>query len=266
VLSAGSAKQASDRSPHVLVVDDDKDIRLLHQRALQRHGFQTTAAEDGESAIHAMETTSFDVVVTDIDMPNMNGIRLLECIRATDLDVPVIFVTGLPSIETAIQSVSLGALRYLTKPVDLGELVEVVSQAVSLHGFAKAKREAWRLVGGTDRFSADQAGLSSTFDRALGQLFVMYQPIVRWSSRSIYAYEALLCSQDVDLSTTASVIDAAERLGRFRDLGRTIRRAALRPMDCIGPDIPLFVNLHPAIGTARDRLCEDSLSGAVLAI
>jgi EAL domain-containing protein (putative c-di-GMP-specific phosphodiesterase class I)/ActR/RegA family two-component response regulator len=234
------------RSPHILLVDDDPPVREVYRRALQRYGFDITAVGNGESAILAMEGTSFDVVVTDIDMPQMNGIGLLERIRAQDLDVPVIFVTGLPSMETAIRSVSLGATRYLTKPVRLAELVEVVSEAVSLHGIARAKRDAWRLVGATDRFSADQAGLSSTFDRALHQLFVVYQPIVCWSSRSTYAYEALLRSRDRYLSTTASVIDAADRLGRFRDLGRIVRRAALEALDHLDPEIALFINLHPS--------------------
>lgn len=235
-----------NRGPHILVVDDNPRVRDVYRRALERQGFAVTAAVDGESAILAMKGTSFDVVVTDIDMPQLNGIRLLERIRAQDLDVPVVLVTGLPSMETAIQSVSLGAMRYLTKPVPLAELVEVVSQAVSLHGIARAKREAWRLVGATDRFSADQAGLSSTFDRALDKVFVVYQPIICWSSRTTYAYEALLRSRDRYLSTTASVIDAADRLGRFRDLGRVVRRTALEAIDHIDPEIALFVNLHPS--------------------
>jgi DNA-binding NtrC family response regulator len=77
------------------------------------------------------------VILSDIDMPGMNGlngIQLLECVRARDLDVPVVLITGNPSVETAIKAMEQGALRYLVKPVELEMFVKVAGDAVRLRG------------------------------------------------------------------------------------------------------------------------------------
>jgi EAL domain-containing protein (putative c-di-GMP-specific phosphodiesterase class I) len=194
----------------------------------------------------AIEAASFDVILSDIDMPGMSGIQLLERVRARDLDVPVVLITGNPSVETAIKAMEQGALRYLVKPVELEVLLKVAGDAVRLHRLAKAKRQALDLAGGVDRFVGDHAGLAASFGRALDSLYIAYQPIVSWAEKRVYAYEALLRSREPTLPHPGAVLDAAERLGRVHELGRVIRAKAIAPAVPLAEAALLFLNLHPS--------------------
>jgi EAL domain-containing protein (putative c-di-GMP-specific phosphodiesterase class I) len=149
------------------------------------------------------------------------------------------------------------------KPVELPELVKVAGDAVRLHRIAKAKRQALDLAGGVDRFFGDRAGLAASFDRALASLHIAYQPIVAWSTRTIYAYEALLRSREPNLPHPGAVLEAAERLGRVHELGRLIREKAMTPDQPIAEGALLFLNLHP------EDLLDDELfrpDGALAAV
>jgi EAL domain-containing protein (putative c-di-GMP-specific phosphodiesterase class I)/CheY-like chemotaxis protein len=242
---------ADDDRPRVLLVDDDPTVRQACARMLAAHGYVVETAGDGEAATEAIGRASFDVILTDIVMPGMNGIRLLDRVRERDLDVPVILLTGAPSLETAILAIERGALRYLIKPLEPGELVRVTDDAVRLHRIAKAKRQALELAGGVDRLVGDRAGLVAAFGRALDSRYMAYQPIVSSTTKRVFAYEALLRSREPSLPHPEAVIDAAERLGRVHDLGRAIRTKAVEPIGMLAEGVDLFLNLH-----ARDLLDE----------
>jgi EAL domain-containing protein (putative c-di-GMP-specific phosphodiesterase class I) len=245
-LSSDPTGTSPDPSgPRALVVDDDDAILRVHARALANKGFRVETAANGEAAVKALQRQPFDVILSDIDMPGMTGIQLLERIRAHDLDVPVIMVTGAPSVDTAAAALEHGALRYFQKPVELQVLVKAAEDAVRLHRLASAKRQALDLAGGPDRFIGDQAGLAASFGRALDSLYMAYQPIVSWSTRSVFAYEALLRSREPLLPHPQAVIDAAERLDRVHELGRKIRTMAVEPLGRLPKEVILFVNLHP---------------------
>jgi EAL domain-containing protein (putative c-di-GMP-specific phosphodiesterase class I)/ActR/RegA family two-component response regulator len=232
--------------PRVLVVDDDEALLRIHARALSAKGYRVETAPDGNAAVKALEEHTFDVILSDIDMPGMSGIGLLERVRAHDLDVPVVIITGAPSVDTAMAAMEHGALRYLVKPVELAVLVKVAGDAVRLHRIAKAKRQALDLAGGVDRFVGDRAGLLASFERTLESLYIAYQPIVSWSKRTVFAYEALLRSREPSLPHPGAVLDAAERLGRVHELGRRIRARAVEPLGTLPKDVVLFLNLHPS--------------------
>jgi len=241
-----------DDRPRALLVDDDPCVRHACARTLAAKGYVVETAADGEAAAKALEGASFDVILTDIVMPGMNGISLLARVRERDLDVPVLLFTGEPSLETSIQAIERGALRYLVKPLEAGELVKVTDDAVRLHRLAKAKRQALEIAGGVERLVGDRASLVAAFGRALESRYIAYQPIVSSSSRRVFAYEALLRSREPSLPNPESIIDAAERLGRVHDLGRAIRTKAVEPIGRLEKGIDLFLNLH-----SRDLLDEE---------
>src|SRR5262249_28187536 len=162
-------------------------------------------------------TNNYDLVLSDIDMPRLSGLALLERIRAHDLDVPVVLITGSPSLETAMAAIEHGALRYLPKPVDVQRLRTIAAHAVRLHRLARAKRLALDLAGEADRLVGDRAGLVASFGSALDTLWMAYQPIVSWSRQEVFGYEALLRSCEASLPHPGAILDAAERLGRLHD-------------------------------------------------
>src|SRR5438105_906465 len=92
----------------VLVVDDEPALLRAYVRWLESAGHAVASAGDGASAAKMVAEKTFDVVVSDIAMPGMDGLQLLRAVRAHDLDVPVILVTGTPAVETAIKAVELG--------------------------------------------------------------------------------------------------------------------------------------------------------------
>jgi EAL domain-containing protein (putative c-di-GMP-specific phosphodiesterase class I) len=237
--------QSREDSPVVLLVEDDDALLRIQERVLVRNGFRVVAAPDGQAALQALAKQSFDLVLSDIDMPGVNGLALLERVRRVDLDVPVVLVTGAPSMESALSAIENGALKYLVKPVSLEALVKVASDAVHLHLIAKLKRQALLLAGGAQHLVDGHSGLVASFDRALSTLHMAFQPIVRWSTRSILGYEALLRSHEPALPDPTSLLHAAEQLGRIHELGRAIRKKALEPFERLPHDSLLFLNLHP---------------------
>ncbi len=233
-------------APHVLVVDDDQVILQIHKAVLEGQGYSVTTAEDGETALRLVGADRFDVILTDLDMPGLNGLALLEGVRAFDLDVPFLLITGAPSTKSAIEALERGALRYLVKPVQLDALVKATSDAIRLHRLARAKRRMLDLAGGEDRLLADATGLAARLTRALETAFVAAQPIVSWTRRNVFAYECLLRSNEPTLPHPGAILDAAERLSRIHEVGRAVRRLAAATFANDASEALVFVNLHPS--------------------
>jgi len=250
----GIAAQSSEGT--VLLVEDDAAVRQVYTRLLSRSGFNVVSATNGSEAVKVFDIESIDLVVSDIGMPEMTGVDLLKALRLKDLDVPVILMTGNPQVETATEAVALGALRYLTKPVDVHELKRVALKAVRLHRLARVKRQALAELGFLDRQLGDLAGLDASFGRCISTLWMAYQPIVLWSAQRVFAYEALLRSHESTLPYPKAVLDAADRLNRVHELGRTIRRSVARDIAKFPEATQIFVNLHPL-----DLLDDDLVRG-----
>lgn len=228
----------------VLVVDDEVAVARAIARTLEYAGYIVERAEDGARALALLGDHPFDVVVSDINMPNMSGVELLRAVRGHDLDLPVILLTAAPTLETAAAAVELGALSYLTKPLPMPELLQAVERACQLHRVARLKREALKLLGGRENEAGDRAGLLTTFNRMLETMWIAYQPIVSVASKRLYAQEALLRSREPALPHPGAVLSAAERLGRLTELGQRIRALAAEPFAAQDDETLLFVNLH----------------------
>lgn len=231
--------------PKVLLIDDDEDVRRDYGRVLRRLGFAPQMAADGQEAVELLERGSYDVIISDLEMPRMGGMELLRAVRQHDLDVPVVLMTGRPDLTSAMGAVEYGAFRYLTKPVDIVQLGELLRRAISMHELASLRRSALELLGVEGRQLGDRASLDARFSNALDELWMAYQPIVRWPDRTVFAYEALLRSNEPALRGPLELLDAAERLGRLHDLGRRCRERVARAALAAPGDVLLFVNLHP---------------------
>jgi len=116
--------------PKILVVDDEKSIRKTFEAFLTKEGFDVTSAENVELALKMLDEDEPDLIITDIIMPRMTGIELLEIIKAKKPDIPIIIMTGEPTVETATDSVKNSAHDYITKPVSKEMLVKTVRKAL----------------------------------------------------------------------------------------------------------------------------------------
>ena len=116
-------------SMKILVVDDEALVRDIIRKGLsQMGGFNVEVAQSGLEAIEKIEKDVFDLVLTDLKMPGMDGLELLKTIKGTRPEVMVIMMTAYGSIETAVEAMRIGANDYITKPIDLNELLIHISK------------------------------------------------------------------------------------------------------------------------------------------
>jgi EAL domain-containing protein (putative c-di-GMP-specific phosphodiesterase class I)/CheY-like chemotaxis protein len=241
---AEAADNGSEGSAILLVDDDDRVLTVL-QRALAAPGVRISVANSGAAALVELAARPFDAVVSDIQMPGMNGLKLLHAVREHDLDLPVVLMTGNPDLKTATAAVAYGAFQYLIKPVEIERLRAVVERAVNVGRIARLKRECAQEFGSGSFYVGDRAGIESKLNRALLSLWMAYQPIIRASDDSTFGYEALLRSKEPLLLHPSAVLKAAERVRRVHDVGRAVRDlVALGAEQLAGDNALVFVNLH----------------------
>ena len=243
--NAPSPAPAPGTSRRLLLADDDAAVRRALSRVLEQAGYEVCVVADGTAAVEAVMGGPFDVILSDVHMPGMSGIDLLRVIRAYDLDVPVILMSGEPELESAMEAVELGALQYVRKPVQTGPLTSIVERASRLHQLAQLKRQALAAMGAPQNSPADRAGLTCAFDRALEGLRMAFQPIVSVRGKRVVGYEALMRSSEPEFPHPGAVLSAAERLNRVPDVGRRVRELVAAAVADGPPDALIFVNLHP---------------------
>ena len=125
---------------HILVVDDESAIRYSITKTLQRVGYQVDSAASGEEAIQKMQQQPFDVILTDIRMPGISGVDLLAKVKEQAPDAIVILLTGYASLDTAVESLRLGAHDYLIKPSSSQDIRDSVSRGIERAHNLKRRR------------------------------------------------------------------------------------------------------------------------------
>jgi EAL domain-containing protein (putative c-di-GMP-specific phosphodiesterase class I) len=240
----GIPPRAAASQKSVLIVDDDEALARVLSKVLTAAGYEVSTAHDGTVAVEAIVRRTFDVILSDIELPGMTGIDLLRVVRAYDLDVPLILMTGAPTVATAVEAVALGALQYLQKPFPNDVLLKAVEQASRLHRMAEIKRDALQVLGEVNNQAGDRAGLEVRLKRALDTMWMAFQPIVDTVNRRVFGYEALMRTLEPSFPNPGAVLSAAERLDRLGDVGRRVRTLSAGAFASAPPDTLLFVNLH----------------------
>src|SRR5688500_699832 len=122
-----SKKQSKGR---ILVVDDEASARSGLEKLLRQEGYEVESADGGAAALALRDERTFDVVVTDLKMPGMDGVELMKKLKDLDRDLPVIVVTAFSDVSSAVNAMRAGAEDYLTKPVDFDALLLAVDRAI----------------------------------------------------------------------------------------------------------------------------------------
>jgi DNA-binding NtrC family response regulator len=137
--------------PHILIVDDESNVRKVLGALLEQGGHQTTPAGNATQALDLVRAQDPDLVLTDLQMPGMDGMELLATLRADFPEIPVVMLTAHGSIEAAVEAMKLGAFDFMTKPFDREQVLEVIGKAL---GQAARRRLEWQ-----DGSSQDDCGL-----------------------------------------------------------------------------------------------------------
>ena len=228
--------------PRVLVAEDDAGLLEVLTTLLTESGYEVLPAASGRDAIAQLRSANVDIVLTDIVMPDATGVDVLRAARERHLETPVILITGNPSVPTAVEALSLGALSYLVKPVAEATLLGALSEALGLARLASVRRQAVAEMGG-GRLMADRAGLETAFARARSGMWMAYQPVIWAETGKLFGHEALLRTTDPELTSATAFLDVAERLDQISQLGRLIRQRIAENLAAL-PEAVL-VNLHP---------------------
>ena len=136
----------------ILIVDDEINYTLILAAVLEDEGFETLTANSGPEALATLSESDVDLVLTDMKMPAMDGIDLLERIKKEDADLPVIMMTAHGTVEKAVEAMQKGAYNYILKPFDNERLVLYVNKAVSMYRVVKENRQLRRAVEGRYSF------------------------------------------------------------------------------------------------------------------
>jgi len=222
----------------VWIVDDDKSIRWVLERALIKEQLEPVTFENARDLLQRLGTDRPDVIISDIRMPGLDGLALLEEIKLRTPDVPVIVMTAFPDLDRAVSSFQGGAYEYLPKPFDIDELLSLVKRAVQRHpagqaasqaedtadteiiGSAGAMQEVFRAIG---RLSGSQLTVLVTGESGSGKELVA-QALHRHSPRSQRRFIAinmaaiprdLLESELFGHEKGAFTGATSQRLGRF---------------------------------------------------
>ncbi|MDQ7027912.1 MAG: response regulator transcription factor [Anaerolineae bacterium] len=159
----------SQNSAYVLVVDDEGPNRYSVSKTLQRVGYMVNEAASGEEALEHINAQEFDVVLTDIRMPGIDGVELLRRIKEHSPDAIVILMTGYASLGTAVEALRLGAHDYLIKPSSSGDIRQSVSRGVERSHNLKRRRRLLDTIK-SDVFEltrADRDAANAALDTAL---------------------------------------------------------------------------------------------------
>ena len=132
----------SESRERILIVDDEENLVALFKRILQKEGYEVQCASSGEEALEKLETEWFDLVITDLKMPGMDGMELLSKTKAVNPTMPFIMLTAFGTVHSAVAAMKEGAYDYLVKPVDNEEFTLVVKKTMELH---RLQREVERL-------------------------------------------------------------------------------------------------------------------------
>ena len=177
----------SEQSEIVWIVDDDDSIRWVLDKAMQKAGIATRTFADAESVVEALEGGAPTALITDIRMPGMDGLALLERLHRSDPELPVIVITAHSDLDSTVSAYKGGAFEYLPKPFDIGEAVDLVQRAFAARrergarsgsgvapssdflGESPAMQEVFRIIG---RLSASPINVLVTGESGTGKELV----------------------------------------------------------------------------------------------
>lgn len=114
----------------ILVVDDEKVIREFLRDFLSDQGYETDLATDGKEALDKIKRLNYDLVITDIKMPNADGIEVLKKVKRKNSNTEVIIITGYPSLDTEAECKNFGAAGYIVKPFQINQIKLLVGRAL----------------------------------------------------------------------------------------------------------------------------------------
>ena len=145
---------------HILIVEDDREIRQLYSRVLVKNGYRVTGVDNGQAALDAIEQTYFDLIISDIMMPVMNGYEFVKALRDNGCTTPVMMITAKDAFDDKRMGFLSGTDDYMVKPIDVNEMVlrvgallrrsRIINDRSLTLGSTRMEMDAFSVTTGTD--------------------------------------------------------------------------------------------------------------------
>jgi putative nucleotidyltransferase with HDIG domain len=235
---------------HILIVDDDPAIREVLLESLRESGYQCTTAGDGVDALQRFRSSSFNLLVSDIDMPQMDGVRLLREVKAIRPETEVIMLTGMLDLDVAIRAIRMGASDYLTKPFNLEQVRITVERAIEKQRLVLENREY------RETLEARVAERTAALSRKTHEVEDLFRRLNESYQSTLEALATALDARDAEtlghsVRVGAYTVAVAQRMGiKDPELTDVYRGALLHDVGKIG--IPDAILLKPGKLTAEE--------------
>ena len=252
LLAEGEARAIIEagRSARVLVVDDETHVRAMIGSTLERKGYEVQLASSVREALEALEANTYDLVLTDIVMQDLNGIALLEKLHAQQPNLPVVMVTAIHDISVAIDSMRRGAYDYLLKPFERDHLIGTVERALrhrqvleESHNYQQSLEQMVRAR--TEMLRHAMEDLEHSYDvtlEALGDALDLKDSETEGHSKRVTAYTIALARA---MGVSPAQIKVIARGAFLHDIGKmAIPDDILRKPGVLSPDEQEIMREH----------------------
>ena len=223
------------------MADDEEVVRRTLSALLIRYGYECFCAPDGGAALKILAEREIDALIADIHMPGNSGLELIESIPQTASGLPVILLTGEPSVETAARSVRLSVIAYLVKPVNIEELLALLNEAIpryrGLRAVASSRENLERWARDLDALerslrhparagqpAASQDYLRMTLHNLIMQLADLDRSVATWSQTDTGGADLQQLDFIGALRHTIEVLEKTRHSFQSKDLGELRKR------------------------------------------
>ncbi len=245
--AAGSDPFASTAIPRCLVVDDEPRLRQILVRVMRADGFIVDEAGNGDEALRRMEANPSTLILTDIEMPRMDGFSLLRALRSRWPDAAVMMISGNGDVQTAVSCLSVGALDYLTKPFHLEEVRARITSVLERRRLVLENREYQTRL--EQKVQAQARRIEQQFlggVQALAEALEAKDPYTHGHSVRVSQYATAIARR---LGLPAHVVRAVTLGARLHDIGKIgVREEILTKPARLTDEEYQHVMTHPAVG------------------
>lgn len=245
----------------ILIADDDAMVRSTVSKILKMFGYDVATAVDGQEVINTIDD-SFDVVILDINMPEMDGFETMEKLNELDHDIPVLFLTGAGSMDYAVKAINLGAYDFLTKPIEDLDIFNVkIRRAIEKRMYVLQEREYKSALEDDVRVKAAQLEkqnellitYSNSLEKATVQLMTSLQNAMEekdyyTAGHTMRVTEyALMLGMAMDLPEEE--ITVLRRAAQFHDIGKlVVDLSCIQKPGKLTDEEWLLIRKHPSVG------------------
>jgi two-component system response regulator PilR (NtrC family) len=173
------------KAVNILLVDDDHSLRNMLSFVLGKEGYQVEEAQSGLEALKKLKDRKYDLVISDIRMPDLNGIELLKKIKLHDEEIPVIMITAYAATHDAIEAMKLGAEDYIMKPFDLEELKIIINKSLHKKNIEKENIELKQKLSDREKFENIVGG-----DPKMAKIFELIRTVAQTDSTVLISGES----------------------------------------------------------------------------